>query len=201
MQNSIHIAFGALLSLGILGGLGFSERAEAGVGDAIIKASSEGAEVDSVYIAGIGDAVLKLSKRECMPNAFGKCDIFGRKRDVGTTSLIFVGARDGKAMLVRRDLDIHSTKTTMNSTGIYSSNSSTTRYSGMAGGSTFSGTANTTGGGTYIPPNTPMDQMAGSQEVLIGLAPNERTLIEGYLVTLVSVSESMIQFEWKKLKD
>ncbi|MDA8732652.1 hypothetical protein N9M28_04975 [Luminiphilus sp.] len=201
MQNSIHIAFGALLSLGILGGLGFSERAEAGVGDAIIKASSEGAEVDSVYIAGIGDAVLKLSKRECMPNAFGKCDIFGRKRDVGTTSLIFVGARDGKAMLVRRDLDIHSTKTTMNSTGIYSSNSSTTRYSGMAGGSMFSGTANTTGGGTYIPPNTPMDQMAGSQEVLIGLAPNERTLIEGYLVTLVSVSESMIQFEWKKLKD
>jgi hypothetical protein len=201
MQNSIHIAFGALLSLGILGGLGFSERAEAGVGDAIIKASSEGAEVDSVYIAGIGDAVLKLSKRECMPNAFGKCDIFGRKRDVGTTSLIFVGARDGKAMLVRRDLDIHSTKTTMNSTGIYSSSSSTTRYSGMAGGSMFSGTANTTGGGTYIPPNTPMDQMAGSQEVLIGLAPNERTLIEGYLVTLVSVSESMIQFEWKKLKD
>tara|TARA_Y100000385_G_C12744505_1_gene488239 strand:- start:285 stop:446 length:162 start_codon:yes stop_codon:yes gene_type:complete len=53
----------------------------------------------------------------------------------------------------------------------------------MAGGSMFSGTANTTGGGTCIPPNTPMDQMAGSQEVLIGLAPNERTLIEGYLVT------------------
>lgn len=104
-------------------------------------------------------------------------------------------------MLVRRDVDIHSTKSTMNSTGTYSSNSSTTTYSGMAGSSMYSGTAYNSGGGTYIPPNTPMDQMAGSKEIVMGLAPSERTLIEGYLVTVISVSDGMIEFEWKKLKD
>ena len=83
MKRSIHIAFGALLSVSTLVGLGFSGQATAGVGDAIIKASTEGAEVDGVFIAGIGDAVLKLDKQECLPNAFGKCDIFGRKRDDG----------------------------------------------------------------------------------------------------------------------
>ena len=116
-------------------------------------------------------------------------------------AIVFVGVQDGKAMLVRRDVDIHSTKSTMNSTGTYSSNSSTTTYSGMAGSSMYSGTAYNSGGGTYIPPNTPMDQMAGSEEIVMGLAPSERTLIEGYLVTVISVSDGMIEFEWKKLKD
>jgi hypothetical protein len=178
-----------------------SVAANAGVGDIKIKASSEGSEVDGIYIAGVGDAVLVLDKRECLPNAFGKCDIFGRKRDVGTTSLVFMGTQDGKAALVRRDVDIHSTKTTMNSTGTFTSNSSTTTISGMAGGSMYSGTANTFGGSTYIPPKTPMDQVAGSQEVMMMLGEGERTLLEGYVLTVISISDGLIEFEWKKLKD
>lgn len=185
----------------IIAALAASFSISAGVDDIKIKASTEGSELDGTYVAGIGDALLILNKQECLPNVIGKCDIFGRKRDVGTTSLLFVGLQDGKAQLVRRDLDIHSTKTTTNSTGTYQSNSNTTTYSGMARGSTFSGTANTFGGSTFIPPNTPADQIAGSQEVMMLLGAGERTLIEGYLITVLSVSDGLIEFEWKKLRD
>jgi hypothetical protein len=89
----------------------------------------------------------------------------------------------------------------MNSTGTFTSNSSTTTISGMAGGSMYSGTANTFGGSTYIPPKTPMDQVAGSQEVMMMLGEGERTLLEGYVLTVISISDGLIEFEWKKLKD
>jgi hypothetical protein len=33
------------------------------------------------------------------------------------------------------------------------------------------------------------------------LGAGDRTLLEGYLVKVISVSDGLIEFEWKKLKD
>lgn len=44
-------------------------------------------------------------------------------------------------------------------------------------------------------------QIAGSQKVMMLLGAGDRTLLEGYLVKVISVSDGLIEFEWKKLKD
>ena len=130
---------------------------------------TEGMQVGRQLVAVPGDAVLKVIKQESLPNAFGGADIFGRKRPSGTTSLIFVGGNGSIANFVRRDVDIQSDKTTMNSTPIILQNSSETHYSGNIGMTRYSGTATTRSTPIFLPPNTPADMISGVREIQISV--------------------------------
>lgn len=69
--------------------------------------------------ASIGDVLVKVTLRESLPNAFGKADIFGRKRDRGFVEIRFMGVtEDGRAVFRRRTVDIYSNETTMSRSGI-----------------------------------------------------------------------------------
>lgn len=129
-----------------------------------------GTRVGGEILATRGDAVIKVINKESMPNAFGAADIFGRKRATGTTSLIFVGATDSVANFIRRDVNISSQQTTMNSSPIIIQNNSTTTFSGFANGSTFYGTANTYNSPIFLPPNTPADKITSVEEIPISVS-------------------------------
>ena len=69
----------------------------------------------------IGDVLLKVTLCESLPNAFGKADIFGRKRDRGFVEIRYMGlANDGRAIFRRRTVDILSNETTMSRSGLHS---------------------------------------------------------------------------------
>ena len=53
------------------------------------KVRTSGSTFKGNIMAGKGDVVLEVIRQEDMPNAFGKADLFGRKRDVGTTSVVY----------------------------------------------------------------------------------------------------------------
>lgn len=96
-----------------------------------------GTRVGSEIVATRGDAVIKVVNSESMPNLFGAADIFGRTRASGTTSLIFVGGSRSVAKFIRRDVDIHSEKTTMNSSPVIIQNNSSTTFSGVVDNNNF----------------------------------------------------------------
>ena len=83
--------------------------------------STEGTKLDGDFIAGVGDTVLQIIKEESLPNIFGKADVYGRKRPTGTVTVIYAGVADGKAIFYRRDVDIRSEKTAMNTSPITTS--------------------------------------------------------------------------------
>ena len=69
--------------------------------------------------ASIGDLLIKVRLRESLPNAFGRADVFGRKRDRGFVEIRFMGiASDGRAIFRRRTVDVYSNETTMSRSGM-----------------------------------------------------------------------------------
>jgi hypothetical protein len=69
--------------------------------------------------ASVGDVLVKVTLRESLPNAFGRADVFGRKRDRGFVEIRFMGlSDDGRAIFRRRTVDIYSTETTMTRSGL-----------------------------------------------------------------------------------
>ncbi|MDP3738633.1 MAG: hypothetical protein Q8R02_14655 [Hyphomonadaceae bacterium] len=79
--------------------------------------TNRAANVESVV--SVGDVMLRVDVKESLPNAFGKADIFGRKRNKGFSEIRYMGlGADGKAIFRRRDVDVVTNETTMNSTGV-----------------------------------------------------------------------------------
>ena len=58
------------------------------------RVNTGGSEVGGILLAGLGDTLLEIKKEESMPNAYGKADIFGRKRATGVTYLVYAGMVD-----------------------------------------------------------------------------------------------------------
>lgn len=85
--------------------------------------------MQSVMTAGIGDQVLRINRSEDLPNAFGRADLFGRKRDAGFTEVRFVGIEAGKPVFERRDVEIRSNETTMSRSGAMIGTTSASAYS------------------------------------------------------------------------
>src|SRR6056297_2238105 len=144
--------------------------------------------VDGQYIASKGDVVISIENFESMPNAFGGADIFGRTRPTGTTTVYYLGSRDGKAQFNRRDVIVHSEKTTMNSSPVVINPSSQTMYSGNFGGIPYSGTASTQTYPIILPPNAPEDQVAGVRDMSIAARVGETVVVGGTSFTVVAAS-------------
>jgi hypothetical protein len=163
---------------------------------------TEAVKLGGSYIAGVGDTVIEVIKEESMPNIAGKADIWGRTRSTGTVVLVYAGMRDGDALFFRRDIDIKSDKTTMNSSGFMVNQSSSSTYSGTVGGSRFSGTSTTTSMPIYLPPNTPQDQITDIRDMSISVAIGDEDgiLIEGQLITVLSATDAQVRFEITKLE-
>ncbi len=66
---------------------------------------------------GLGDVVYRKELKEPLPNAFGKADIFGRKRTAGFIEVRYVGFAEGVAQFARRGTQVLSNETTVTRSG------------------------------------------------------------------------------------
>lgn len=162
------------------------------------QAKTEGVETaQGALVAGVGDAVLEVVQRESMPNAFGGADIFGRTRATGTVALYYAGRSGKAARFIRRDVQIQSSQTTMNSSPIVINQNSQTRYSGAFGGYNYTGTATTTRAPIFLPPNTPQDQITGVREVevRVPITPQANSLvIAGNRLTVLEANTNKVVY-------
>lgn len=148
-------------------------------------------------VAGVGDAVLEVVQKESMPNAFGGADVFGRTRATGTVALYYAGLSGNNARFIRRDVQIQSTQTTMNSSPIMINQNSRTNYSGTFGGYNYMGSATTTRAPIFLPPNTPQDQITGVREieVRVPLASGQNTLVvAGNRLSVLEASANQVVY-------
>lgn len=160
-----------------------------------------GVEIDGVTIAGVGDTVLEIKKEESMPNAFGKADIYGRKRPTGYISLVYLGLFDGKASFSRRDTSITSEKTTMNSSPIFIPNTSTSTISGSSNGQPIYGTVTSTAPPTVIPASAPTDRISGTNQTILSVTPssNDALIIEGHMLKVIEATGNLVRYTIEKL--
>ncbi len=74
--------------------------------------------INAEAFASVGDIVLRVDVQENLPNLFGRADIYGRKRDRGFSEVRFMGlSPNGRSVFRRRDVDIQTNETTMNTMG------------------------------------------------------------------------------------
>lgn len=159
--------------------------------------NNAGTRVGNEIVATRGDAVVEVVNRESMPNAFGAADIFGRTRATGTTSLIYVGGNGAVANFIRRDVEINSQQTTMNSSPIVIQNNSSTTFSGYAGGQSFSGSATTYNSPIFLPPNTPADTITGIREIPISVSVRNGAntiTVGGTTIAIVSATTNELRY-------
>jgi len=69
--------------------------------------------------ASVGDALVRVEVKEDLPNAFGRADLFGRKRDRGFSEIRYLGLDErGNPVFRRRDVDILTNETAVNRMGL-----------------------------------------------------------------------------------
>lgn len=75
--------------------------------------------INAEAFASVGDVVVRVEVSENLPNAFGRSDIFGRTRERGFSEVRFMGlTSDNLAIFRRRDVDIQTNETTVNTMGL-----------------------------------------------------------------------------------
>jgi hypothetical protein len=68
--------------------------------------------------ASTGDVTRRVDRRDDLPNAFGRADMFGRTRDRGFVELRYMGTNSaGQTVFRRTDVDIYTNETTMSQMG------------------------------------------------------------------------------------
>jgi hypothetical protein len=69
--------------------------------------------------ASRGDVMLRVDKRDDLPNAFGRADMFGGTRDRGFAELRYMGTNSaGQPVFRRTDVNIYTNETTMSQMGL-----------------------------------------------------------------------------------
>jgi hypothetical protein len=69
--------------------------------------------------ASTGDVMLRVDKRDDLPNAFGRADMFGGTRDRGFAELRYMGTNSaGQPVFRRTDVNIYTNETTMSQMGL-----------------------------------------------------------------------------------
>jgi len=146
--------------------------------------------------ASVGDVVLHVNVSDNLPNAFGRADLFGRRRDRGFSELRYLGlAPDGRAVFQRRDIDIATNETVFSRMP----NSSFVGAQGQAGftGNRFGsqGNAGWIASGSSIAP-TPADiQLVPSGgQFAIDLSQGRRVTIQGRAIDIVEATGAGIRF-------
>lgn len=140
--------------------------------------------------AGVGDVMLRIEKTKCLPNAFGKCDIFGRTTSEGFIELRFAGIeRSGEVVLARKDVEILSNESTMTRTPVAYS-------TGQAQAVTSGSSTRVTGQAMTISPLPDYHVVVPSDAIAIRLPPAERTLlIAGRTVEILEASAGTIRYK------
>jgi hypothetical protein len=145
--------------------------------------------VQTVMTAGIGDQVLRINRSEDLPNAFGRADLFGRKRDAGFTAVRLVGIENGKPVFERREVEIRSNETTMSRSGVLIGTTSASAHS-YGNTATFQGTTTAFGAADD-------EIMAFPAETLRFQVdwPSERSFVAGgRTVDIVEVSGGFVRY-------
>lgn len=93
-----------------------------------------------VSVSSVGGIVLRVNRREDLPNAFGRADLFGRTRDRGFIEVRYMGVDErGMPVFRRRDVEVFTNETTVTrSPGFSTFSASGTNNSFSASGSSFS---------------------------------------------------------------
>jgi hypothetical protein len=128
---------------------------------------------------GIGELVFKNELKEPLPNAFGRPDIFGRKRTIGVVEVRYIGLVDGRPTLRRIDTTVLNTETTMS------------RGPAVA-------TAQTNGNTTTVMASRPGGVVApaGASALDIALDPAEpELLVEGSTIRVIEATGTRLTFE------
>lgn len=156
-------------------------------------------EIGITQEAGVGDAIVKITSEKSLPNAFGKADLYGRTTPTGITAIIYRGLEQGDAVFIRRSADIETGATTMNSTPVVIPNYSTTTHTGMVGGYAYSGQSTTYGGSTVIPANTPDPIVAERPVTYIRLTPPDYFIAEGFRIDVLAADQKSVKYRIDKI--
>ena len=171
-------------------------------------------QMDTALFAGVGDTIVQIETEESMPNIAGKADIFGRTRPTGRILVTFLGLEQGRVALERRNIELQSDATTMNSSPTFISRSSTTTYSGSTyvTGNTPSGSINGTAvsGGTattnalpiVLPPSGSTTMQMGGRVIRHYLDLNETNemFVQGYRVLIDEATSSSLKYRIEKIQ-
>ncbi len=154
-------------------------------------------------VAGVGDAVVRIEKREKLKNAFGKNDIFGRKKTTGYITILYAGLEDGKAYFQRDEVDVETGANTMNSTPQLKSNSSTSSYSGKIDGKRYSGTITKIAPMEVILPKKLQSKVTGKRQNYIVFDINQvdkQLYTANYEISILDINSSRVVYSIKELK-
>lgn len=171
------------------------------VGGAITQVSTVSQPLQTLRTVGVGDTVMTVDTTKSLPNAFGKADIFGRTTPAGKTTITFEGIKDGRIVLVRKDIAIETGATTMNSTAMVLPNTTTTTHTGRVGGTNYYGTSISQGTSTVIMPNTPSPSFIDGGERVIILDINKlptSTIIADHILKINSATQSTLTYVIEK---
>lgn len=163
--------------------------------------SSIGQPLGEVRVSGVGDVVLRVTTEKNLPNALGKADIFGRTTPSGVTTVVYEGMHNGRAVFIRRSVDIDSRATTMNSSPIIISNSSNTSHSGNIGGTPYSSRSTTNSPAYIIPPNTPDPIYFERNKNIIAVDASKLPqgfVVEGVMIKVLSAEHLSVRYMLEK---
>jgi len=134
------------------------------------------------YTASINDELFRIHKTTDLPNAFGKADLFGGKKDAGTTELRFMGlTSEGQIIFRLTDIDIMSNETTMSRYG--------STHSTINATSPYHATIQ-----TYEKPEATVRQLPPNTVEFL-FDPQDRSLeLKGIVVEVLSVSPYSISY-------
>lgn len=136
--------------------------------------------------ASVGDVVLRVNITEDLPNAFGRADVYGRTRDRGFSELRYVGlSPTGNPVFRRRDVDIQTNETTMNTGGLGTATVTTQPYGSGA-----------TSTGVYTLPPAPNVQALPPDTIQfeLNLAEGRIITMRDHLIEVVSANAAGVQF-------
>jgi hypothetical protein len=139
-----------------------------------------------VETASVGDIMVKVDVSENLPNAFGKSDIFGRRRQKGFSELRYMGlSQTGSAIFRRRDVDIISNETTMNSLRFGGG----TSYAQPSGSGAFVSGVSASTIGPHIESVAP-----DTIEITLDLATDHSLTLQGKTVDITEAKAGSVKF-------
>ena len=137
--------------------------------------------------SSVGDVLLKVTLKDSLPNAFGKADIFGRKRDRGVVEIRFMGmTSDGRAVFRRRTIEILTNETTLSPSQSWSRGSTVVQGGGYGTNIAIVGSQGGDATIERLPPDT--------VELALDLAKNKIITVEGWQVEIRSADAGGVTF-------
>jgi len=146
--------------------------------------------------AGPGDTVMAFQSTRPLPNIVGQADIFGRTVNAGSTTVRYIGTKQGRAMFERVDVAVQSNATTMSETPLIVPSTTRTNVQGQVGSTSVWGTATSTS--TQVLPARGSSQYAtATQPIRFSLGNGQSTVIEGKTLTVVQVNANSVFYTVK----